>query len=261
MPEFGIIGGSGLYSLPGLEISGEEQVSTPYGGPSDSYKLGKLAGKEIAFLPRHGSGHNIQPHRINYRANIWGFRQLGVIRLLSVFAAGGINRDIKPGTIVVPDQIIDYTSGRASTFYDETEVVHIDFTDPFCPDLRDYIIRAAAQAGAGIVKKGTYISVNGPRLETAAEIRAYSVLGADIVGMTAMPEASLAREAEICYAGLSVVTNYAAGISGQKLTVTEVKEVMSASEDSLRHVLKYFFGSDFRPPACSCRKTLDKARM
>src|ERR1700690_2753274 len=167
MPEFGIVGGSGLYNIPGLEITGEVQVTTPYGAPSDSYKAGKLAGHEIVFLPRHGSGHNIQPHRINYRANIWGFRQLGGKRLFSVLAAGGISRNMKPGTIVVPDQIIDHTGCRASTFYDETEVVHIDFTYPFCPDLRDYILKATEQAGITIVKKGTYIAVNGPRLETA----------------------------------------------------------------------------------------------
>ncbi|MBI5102667.1 MAG: S-methyl-5'-thioadenosine phosphorylase [Nitrospirae bacterium] len=261
MPEFGFIGGSGLYDLPGLEKIDEVEVDTPYGKPSGSYRVGKLGGREIIFLARHGSGHTIPPHRINYRANIWGFRHLGVSRLLSVFAAGGISADIKPGDIVVPDQIIDVTGGRASTFFDEQEVVHIDFTEPFCPDLREQVAGAAERSGIPIARKGTYICVNGPRLETAAEIRAYSVLGADLVGMTAMPEACLAREAEICYAGLSIVTNYAAGISGRKLTVSEVKETMASSEVRIRTILEGLMRTDIRPPSCLCRETLSRGRM
>ncbi|MHB8881317.1 MAG: S-methyl-5'-thioadenosine phosphorylase [Thermodesulfovibrionales bacterium] len=261
MPEFGIIGGSGLYRIPGLEILEEMTVSTPYGEPSGRFTIGRLSGKEIAFLPRHGAGHTLQPHRINYRANIRGFKQLGVKRLLSVFATGGIRPDLAPGSIVVPDQIIDSTSNRASTFFDQDEVVHIDFTEPFCPVLRTVLGRAAKRAGIVLLNKGTYLCVNGPRLETAAEIRAYALLGADIVGMTAMPEAALAREAGICYAGLSVVTNHAAGISEKKLTVTEVKEVMGSSEERLRSILKEFFMLRFKVPACSCRQTLESSRM
>jgi 5'-methylthioadenosine phosphorylase len=261
MPEFGVIGGSGVYHIPGLEIRDEITMQTPCGTPSDVYRTGMLAGREIVFLARHGSGHTLQPHRINYRANILGFKQMGVKRLLSVGATGGISAAMRPGTITVPDQIIDQTSGRMTTFYDQDEVVHIDFTEPFCNDLRGYVIGASGLTDTPISAKATYVCVNGPRLETAAEIRTYAGWGADIIGMTAMPEAGLAREAEICYAGISVITNYAAGISGERLTTAEVKEMMMLSEEKLRSILLQFFMSDFRPRACSCGQALGQARM
>lgn len=261
MPEFGVIGGSGVYNIPGFEIRDEITVQTSFGTPSDVYRTGMLAGREVVFLARHGSGHTLQPHRINYRANIMGFKQLGVQRLLSVGAVGGINGRMKPGMITVPDQIIDQTSGRITTFYDQDEVVHIDFTEPFCSDLRGYIISASARTGTPVAAHATYVCVNGPRLETAAEIRTYAGWGADIIGMTAMPEAGLAREAEICYAGISVITNYAAGISGDRLTTAEVKETMLLSEERLRSILLQFFMSDFQPHACSCCQALGQAKM
>lgn len=261
MPLSGVIGGSGLYDIPGLEITDSAKISTPYGDPSDIYRIGMLSGKEIAFLPRHGLKHHIQPHKINYRANIWGFRELGVKKIISTGASGGINSDMKPGDIVILDQLIDMTGGRQTTFYDEEEVVHIDFTAPFCHDLRKYLFKAAANAEVDIIDKGTYICVNGPRLETASEIKAYSVLGADVVGMTAMPEAVLARELEICFACIAVVTNYAAGISGAKLTAKEVVETMHASSERLKAILREFFSADFAVPECSCGNTLDDARM
>ncbi len=261
MPEFGVIGGSGVYHIPGLEITGELTLQTPCGAPSDVYRTGMLAGREIAFLARHGSGHTLQPHRINYRANILGFRQLGVKRLLSVGAVGGISAALKPGMLTVPDQIIDQTSGRINTFYDGDEVVHIDFTEPFCRDLRGYVIRAAERTDTPAADRATYVCVNGPRLETAAEIRTYAGWGADIIGMTAMPEAGLAREAGICYAGISVVTNHAAGISENRLTTAEVKEMMLQSEKKLQALLQQFFITAFLPPACSCEQALDQARM
>lgn len=261
MPEFGVIGGSGVYHIPGLEIRDEVALQTPCGTPSDVYRTGMLAGREIVFLARHGSCHTLQPHRINYRANILGFRQMGVQRLLSVGAAGSINAALRPGMITVPDQIIDQTSGRITTFYDQDEVVHIDFTEPFCNDLRGYVISASGRTETSVAPKATYVCVNGPRLETAAEIRTYAGWGADIIGMTAMPEAGLAREAGICYAGISVITNYAAGISGDRLTTAEVKETMLRAEETLRSILLQFFLSDFRPRACSCGRALDQARM
>lgn len=261
MPEFGVIGGSGVYQIPGLEIRDEISIQTPCGAPSDVYRIGMLAGREIVFLARHGSGHTLQPHRINYRANILGFKQMGVRRLLSVGAAGGISAAMKPGMITVPDQIIDQTSGRITTFYDQDEVVHIDFTEPFCNDLRRYVISASERTDIPVTAKATYVCVNGPRLEAAAEIRTYAGWGADIIGMTAMPEAGLAREAEICYAGISVVTNYAAGISGERLTTAEVKETMLHSEERLRSILMQFFMSNFRPRACACGQALDQAKM
>lgn len=259
MPVLGVIGGSGIYDIPGLDVADSVKLSTPYGEPSDLYRIGKTGGNEVAFLPRHGPLHHIQPHKINYRANIWGFRELGVKKILSICASGGIK--FGPGSIVVPDQLIDMTSGRDSTFHDEEEVVHVDFTDPFCPDLRRRIFMASENAGLRITGKGTYICVNGPRLETAAEIRAFSLLGADMVGMTGMPEAVLARELEICFAAVSVITNHAAGISGEKLTATEVAEYMKASAEKIKDLLKAFFAVDFSASACSCGQALKDARM
>jgi 5'-methylthioadenosine phosphorylase len=258
---FGIISGSGLYDIPGLEIAESIDITTPFGRPSESYRKGRLSGKEVFFLPRHGAGHRIQPHRINYRANIWGFKELGVEKIISIGASGGISREMKPGTIAVPGQIIDMTSGRLSTFYEDDEVVHIDFTEPFCPAMRSDIFEAAQQTDIGALKSGVYICVNGPRLETAAEIKTFSLWGADMVGMTAMPEAALAREAGICFAGISVITNHAAGIVAKRLTVTEVVKTMEASADKLRSLLKVLFASDFPSRSCSCKQTLDESKM
>jgi 5'-methylthioadenosine phosphorylase len=257
----GVIGGSGIYDIPGIKISGSVKLTTPYGDPSDVYRIGKLADTEVAFLPRHGSLHHIQPHKINYRANIWGFSNLGVKKILSIGAAGGISSSMEPGGIAMPDQIIDMTSGRHSTFYDGDEVVHIDFTEPFCPELRGHIFAAAEEAGIKIIRKGAYICVNGPRLETAAEIRAFSILGADLVGMTGMPEAALARELEMCFAGISVITNCAAGISVEKLTAKEVVESMKGVMKKIRALLQASLARDFSSSACSCGQALRDAKM
>jgi 5'-methylthioadenosine phosphorylase len=261
MPMFGVIGGSGLYDVPGLEITDSVKISSPYGDPSDVYRIGSFSDREIVFLPRHGTMHHISPHRINYRANIWGFRELGVKRIISIGAAGGISGRMKPGVIAVPDQIIDVTEGRQSTFYDENEVVHIDFTEPFCHELRGHILRSAEKARISVIKKGTYICTKGPRLETAAEIKAYSIMGADLVGMTAMPEAALARELEICFAGISVITNYAAGIKDKKLTATEVVEKMQESTEKVKSILTAFFGMEIPAAECSCGDALKDAKI
>lgn len=261
MPEFGVIAGSGMYAIPELEIIDSVKLSSPYGEPSDHYRIGRLAEREIAFLPRHGSLHHIPPHRINYRANIWGFRELGVKRIISVGATGGISREMKTGSLVLLDQLIDRTSGREATYYDDNEVVHIDFTEPFCPDLRKTLLKSALQADIPVTGRGTYIAVNGPRLETAAEIREFSSIGADVVGMTGMPEAALARELEICFAGLAVVTNIAAGLMEGRLAATEVVEAMSASLQQVRALLKAFFSLDLEEPVCPCGSSLKNARV
>jgi 5'-methylthioadenosine phosphorylase len=261
MPLFGVIAGSGLYDIPGLEITDSVKLNTPYGEPSDIFRIGNLLGKEVAFLPRHGTMHHIQPHRVNYRANIWGFRELGIKKIISIGASGGITSNMKPGVITVIDQLIDTTSGRQSTFYDENEVVHIDFTEPFCPDMRDYILKAAKEAGVAVMRGGTYICTNGPRLETAAEIKVFLMQGADMVGMTALPEAALARELEICLANISITTNYAAGIVAQRLTTSEVIDTMNASTEKLKSILKGFFSLTFSAPACSCGDALKDSKM
>ncbi len=261
MRAIGVVGGSGIYDIPGLEIKDSVKVGTPFGEPSDMYRIGRLSGSDVVFLPRHGSTHRIQPHKVNYRANIWGFRELGAERIISICSAGGINPAMAPGSIVVPDQIIDVTHGRKATFYDEDEVVHVDFTEPFCPDMRTLLFDAAQDAGVAVIESGTYVCTNGPRLETAAEIRAFAGWGADMVGMTLMPEAILARELEICFTCIAVITNFAAGIAAKKLTTKEVLACMQSSAESLRSVLKSVFSLGVRPSSCGCRQTLKEARM
>ncbi|MBI4689316.1 MAG: S-methyl-5'-thioadenosine phosphorylase [Nitrospirae bacterium] len=257
----GVIGGSGVYDIEGVVIKEVKKISTPYGEPSDSYRIGEIDGREIAFLPRHGSPHHIAPHRVNYRANIMGFKEMGVERIISVNAVGGISPEMVPGTVVVPDQIIDMTGGRESTFYEVEDVVHIDFTEPYCPELREAIISAGEKAGITLRQKATYMCVNGPRLETAAEIKAFSLLGTDIVGMTGMPEASLARELSICFAGIAVVTNYAAGISKEKLTARDVIEKMAESTRKLNRLLKEIVRGIPHNRNCICKDALKNARM
>lgn len=261
MPAFGLIAGSGLETIPGLVIGETVTVSTPFGQPSDSYRRGKWGGKDVVLLERHGPAHRIQPHRINYRANIWGLSELGVKKILSVSAAGGISPGMRPGVLAVPDQIIDMTSGRASTFYDGEEVVHVDLTQPYCPYLRSQVLSASQDAGVPVIGSGNYVCVNGPRLETAAEIRTFSLWGADMVGMTSMPEAALARELEMCYAGIAVITNFAAGITANKLTTVEVLETMRAAMDKLGQLLETFFSLTFPTATCGCSRALEDARM
>ena len=262
MDKIGIIGGSGLYEIPGLKLREECDTDTPFGLPSSPYMTGELEGSEIVFLPRHGLHHDLAPHKINYRANIRGFSNLGVKRIISVCASGGIDPSLEPGTIVVLDQVVDFTQGaRESSFYDEHEVVHIDFTDPFCPELRDALIKAAESSGISVVQGGTYICVNGPRLESRAEIKHFASIGGDVVGMTAMPEAALAREDQICMANITVVTNPAAGISTRKLTTGEVTDTMRLTTERVKNLIKTAIPLIPHERGCSCKDALKDARM
>jgi len=262
MSVIGVIGGSGLYKIEGLSVKGSETVNTPYGSPSDRYTLAELGGRRVIFLPRHGSKHTIPPHMINYRANIWGFKMLGAKRIISISAVGGIKKGFKPGDIVILEQIIDMTRSRKSTFYNGDEgVIHIDFTEPYCPELSHTILKAGRKTGINVKKGGTYVAVDGPRLETAAEIRGFKALGGNLVGMTGMPEASLAREIEICYAGISVVANYAAGITNKRLTTSEVIEVMTATAESLKELLKETILLIPDERGCLCGESLKDAKI
>jgi 5'-methylthioadenosine phosphorylase len=261
MPDIGIIGGSGVYQMPSVELIREVPVDTPYGAPSDTFRILRISGIEVAFLARHGSGHTIPPHKVNYRANVWGLKKLGVTRLLSMGAVGGINPLPGPGSIVVLDQIIDMTAGRLSTFYDKDEVCHVDFSEPFCPELRAIFIEAANGINLPVLPRGTYVCTNGPRFETRAEIRAYSIMGADVVGMTAMPEAALAREAAICYATVATVTNAAAGISRDKLTTTEVIESVNKSSINLNALLLKAISLIGPHRGCPCKDALKDAKI
>ena len=208
-----IIGGSGLTQLANLEVGKRKLMRTPYGDPSGAITFGRIASRDILFLARHGYGHTIAPHEVNYRANIWALKDVGADCVVSVASVGGIRSDLAPGTLVLPDQIIDYTHGRCHTYFEGSDrsVVHVDFTRPYCEPLRERLARAAAQAGEPLLQGGTYAATQGPRLETAAEIDRLERDGAHMVGMTGMPEAALARELGLCYAAIAVIVNYAAG--------------------------------------------------
>lgn len=254
----GIIGGSGLSEL---DIKRETiSIKTPYGEPSCYYEIEDFNTTRILFLRRHGLKHSIPPHQVNYRANIFGFKELETERIIGIFAVGTLNEKIPPGSIVIPDQIIDFTQGmRKNTFFENGRVVHIDFTEPFCRELRNCLIETAQRLDLRVVSSGTYICVNGPRLETAAEIRFFKTIGADIVGMTIMPEASLSREMELCYAAVGVVANYAAGISKKPLTVKEVVEAMHNSLDSVRMFIRETIKTIPKQRNCSCKDALKNA--
>lgn len=240
----GIIGGTGLTELANLNISKRMIVRTPYGEPSQPLVFGEIHGKEIVFLARHGGGHTIPPHAVNYRANLWALHSVGVCSLLSVATVGGIARNLIPGDIVLPDQILDYTYGRNNTYHDgiELPVRHIDFTHPYAAVLREQCLQAAQKVGYSIVNGGVYACVQGPRLETAAEINRYERDGATVVGMTGMPEAVLARELGIDYAAICPVANYAAGRgdSAQAIQFEQVMPLLQQTMDKVRILIAQF---------------------
>lgn len=240
MTKIAIIGGTGLASIKGFEITGREIVQTPYGEPSGPLVQGLLANHEVYFLPRHGAGHTIPPHKINYRANIWALKKAGVEQVIAVNAVGGIRKDMQPAALIVPNQIIDYTVGRTNTFFEEglKQVVHIDFTEPFCEKLRASIIQTAEEHSINVIKEGTYAATQGPRLETAAEINRLENDGCHLVGMTCMPEAALAREQELCYASLSVVANLAAGRGTEELTMEVIEKNLNMGMERARKLIE-----------------------
>ena len=206
--QIGIIGGSGLYSMPGFEAREEVDIDTPWGRPSDSYVVGVLAGKPVAFLARHGRGHRISPSELNFRANIYGMKSLGVERILSLSAVGSLKEEHRPLDFVLPDQFFDRTRGRVSTFFGDGLVAHISFADPICPQLSEVLHKSARTVGVNATKGGTYLCMEGPAFSTKAESTVYRSWGMDVIGMTNLQEAKLAREAEICYVTVAMVTDY-----------------------------------------------------
>jgi len=236
----GVIGGTGLRKIDGLTIVREEIVDTPYGKPSDKIIIGKLGNHEVAFLARHGEGHTIPPHLINYRANIFSLRALGVRAILTVATVGSISEELKPGCIVLPHQIVDYTYGREHTFFDgiNNPVSHIDFTNPYSSELRNLLCENTSLEGINFIKEGIYAAVQGPRLETAAEIDRYEKDGATIVGMTGMPETVLAKELGLSYAAICPVANFAAGRGSSKDGITH-EEINKKSELMALNVSEY----------------------
>ncbi|KOV35038.1 purine nucleoside phosphorylase [Streptomyces sp. XY431] len=262
--EVGVIGGSGLYEL--LDDVTEVRVETPYGEPSDALFVGEAAGRRVAFLPRHGRGHRLPPHRINYRANLWALHTLGVRQVLAPCAVGGLRPEFGPGTLLVPDQFVDRTSGRPQTFYDGLplpdgtvpEVVHVSVADPYCPAGRQAAMEAAREAAWEPVDGGTLVVIEGPRFSTRAESRWFTANGWSVVGMTGHPEAVLARELGLCYSSVALVTDLDAGVeSGAGVTHGEVLKEFARNVDRLRTVL---FKAVERLPVvrdCSCPHALD----
>jgi len=242
---FAVIGGSGLYKFDGLKVVEQKKMSTPFGDPSDVITVGKLQNTTVYFLPRHGAKHHLPPHKVNYRANLFALRELGVKQVLAVNAVGGIAENLKAGDIVIPNQIIDYTYGREHTFSDGIDnavvsgkVDHIDFTKPFDENLRQKIFQAAHKNDMPVAVSGVYGCMQGPRLETAAEIERMANDGCTLVGMTAMPEASLARELNLSYACISIVANMAAGLSDVPLTVEDIHAVVANGLERIQKLIK-----------------------
>jgi 5'-deoxy-5'-methylthioadenosine phosphorylase len=246
----GLIGGTGLNSLEGLETLRSHAIETPYGQPSMAIEEGIYAGRPLFFMHRHGgAGTPIPPHRVNYRANIWALRELGVSRIAAVNAVGAIHPDMRPGQLVIPDQLIDYTWGREHSFDDGSsgELLHVDFTEPYDAQLRRELINAAASAGVAHVDTAVLGVVQGPRLETAAEVRRYARDGCDLLGMTGMPEAALARELSVPYAAVCMVVNAAAGIAAQPITLTAIRETLTRETALLAQLLQAFLSTQTIP--------------
>ena len=245
-----VLGGSGLTELAPLTVTRKQIARTPYGEPSGPITVGRLNGVEVMFLARHGYGHTLAPHEVNYRANLWALKDKGARRIISVCSVGGIGARFGPGSIVLPTQLIDYTWGRSATFFEGAEqaVVHVDFTHPYCAQTRRLILDSAVEAGVPVVEGATYAATQGPRLETAAEIDRLERDGADMVGMTAMPEAALAREAGLDYASLCAIVNWAAGRADSSggISMTDIGAVLEQAMVRIRNVLQHVEVGDGR---------------
>jgi 5'-methylthioadenosine phosphorylase len=250
----GIIGGSGVYEITHKADSCQNRlVETDYGEVEVS--ILNIFGKEVAFIPRHASGHSIPPHKINYRANIDALKKVGVTKIIATNSVGSMNLEMPPGSFVIPDDFLDFSQNRAKTFY-ENSVVHIDVTEPYCPNLRDVLDKSG-----DVILGGTYVCTEGPRFETPAEIRMFKMLGGDIVGMTGVPEVTLAREREICYNSICIVSNYASGISDMELTIDEVFEMVREKEADLIELIYNFIRNADEGADCTCNHALDGAEV
>jgi 5'-methylthioadenosine phosphorylase len=262
MPQakIGVIGGSGLYDIEGLTGIEEVNPDTPFGKPSDTITIGRLEGTGIAFLPRHGKGHRISPTEVPYRANIYALKGLGVEWIIAVNTVGSFKQEIKPGDLVIPDQLIDRTRSRANSFFGGGLVVHIPFAEPFCPVLSQILLEAARETGASVHPKGTYVVMEGPAFSTKAESRLYRSWGADIIGMTALPEAKLAREAEICYATIAGVTDYDSWQEqSEPFTVDVILNILRQNIDTIKKIIKLAVARIPEKHDCECATALKAA--
>ena len=258
--EIGIIGGSGLYAMPGLTGVHEERVATPFGDPSDAFVLGELEGRKVAFLARHGRGHRILPSELNFRANIYAMKKLGVERIVSLSAVGSLKEEHKPGDFVVVDQFIDRTFHRISTFFGEGVVGHVAFGDPVCATVAQAIAAGCKTEGVSAVPRGTYVCMEGPQFSTRAESNLYRSWGADVIGMTNLQEAKLAREAEICYATAAMVTDYDCWREGHDdVTVEQIVAVLNQNAANACRVVKSAVAAMPRERKCACASALQFA--
>lgn len=256
----GVIGGSGLYGMEGLENIREVSIDTPFGAPSDAYIIGTLHDRELVFLPRHGRGHRISPSALNSRANIHGFKQLGVEWVLSVSAVGSMREDIHPGDLVLPDQFFDRTRGRVSSFFDRDVVVHVTFADPTCAQLGQSVYEAACKTEARVHAGGTYICIEGPQFSTRAESRIYRQWGVDVIGMTNLPEARLAREAELCYVTIAMATDYDCWHeSADDVDVEAILALLHRNATLAQDVIRHVVPNLPRERSCPCAKALQYA--
>ncbi|GMT42956.1 MAG: S-methyl-5'-thioadenosine phosphorylase [bacterium] len=256
--KIGIIGGSGLYAMKELKVLRTEKVDTPFGDPSDEYVIGELNGREIVFLPRHGKRHSILPSELNFRANIYGFKKLGISRILSVSAVGSLKKEIVPGHIVFPDQFIDRTFGRHSTFFGNGIVAHVSFADPVCGDLLGVVSEAAKRAGAALHVGGAYVCMEGPQFSTRAESHMYRSWGASVIGMTNLNEAKLAREAEMCYVTIALSTDYDCWYEEEEdVTTQAILEVIKANVEMSQKIIKEAVSSIGGSCPAGCQSALE----
>jgi 5'-methylthioadenosine phosphorylase len=261
-PVIGVIGGSGIYDLPDLSDVRRESLATPFGAPSDAFLSGRLGEQELVFISRHGAGHRLGPGEVNYRANLWGLKKLGATRVISLSAVGSMREEIAPGHLVLPDQFIDRTFARKSTFFEDGVVAHVGVANPVCPQLHAHLRSAALSTGATLHAKGTYLCIEGPQFSTRAESEVYRGLGADVIGMTNLPEAKLAREAELCYATLALATDYDTWHPGhESVSVEAVIEVLRKNVSAAREVVlaAAIAGDRLAQRTCACAHALDFA--
>ncbi|CAD6368940.1 S-methyl-5'-thioadenosine phosphorylase [metagenome] len=258
--EIGIFGGTGIYDSGILEDAKEISMDTPYGKPSDSITVGIFKGRKIAFLPRHGKKHAIPPHMINYKANIWAFKELGITRIIAPSAVGSLKEEIEPGHFALPTQFLDFTKSRDGSFSENGRVIHISVADPFCPELQSSILKVVKEQNFHIHKDCTYVCIEGPRFSTKAESKFYRSTGAGIIGMTLVPECQLAREAQMCYASISTVTDY--DVWAEKpVTAKEVLETLSKNVERTKRVLTDLINQIPKTRSCTCANALKEAEF
>lgn len=258
--EIGIFGGTGIYDSGLLEDPKEITVDTPYGKTSDSITVGIFKDRKIAFLPRHGKKHTIPPHMINFRANIWAFKELGIKRIIAPSAVGSLKEEIMPGHFALPSQFLDFTKSRNGSFSEDGKVIHISVADPFCPELQNSILKVSKTQDVTMHKDCTYVCIEGPRFSTKAESKFYRTTGADIIGMTLVPECQLAREAQMCYASISTVTDY--DVWAEKpVTAKEVLETLAKNVEKTKQMLTVLIEEIPQERSCSCEKALSEAEF